>query len=77
MEFDTDNIQQLAKEKIEIGSKLCADLANLIKVDGVQKVKRRIEQEIKFLRKVGQISMSIVNNIILLLQLFRLPPQDN
>lgn len=51
MEHDP-NLVNLIKEKIQFGQDLLDPLAKYKEVDGIQKLGRKINQELNFLRKV-------------------------
>lgn len=50
--MELDKLVEAAEEKISLGKALIEDLTDLSKIDGVNKVERKIRQEIKFLEKV-------------------------
>lgn len=51
-EYTLEELTNLTDEKIELGEKLIKDLSNLEKIDGVPKLQRKINQELKFFKKV-------------------------
>lgn len=50
--MDTQELLNLFVEKIDWGSQMIEKLKPLEKVDGVDKLIRKIQQEVKFLKKV-------------------------
>lgn len=50
--MELEKLIESAEEKINLGTALISDLKDLSNVDGVNKVERKIKQEIKFLEKV-------------------------
>lgn len=50
--MELEQLIESAEEKINLGMNLISDLKLLSNVDGVNKVERKIKQEIKFLEKV-------------------------
>lgn len=55
-EIDLPKILSLGTEKVKLGRQLVNRLAQLSNVDGVSKVQRKINQEIKFLTGVSCLS---------------------
>lgn len=51
-EYSLEELINLTDEKIELGEKLIKDLSSLEKIDGVPKLQRKINQELKFFKKV-------------------------
>lgn len=56
-EYSIEELINLTDEKIELGEKLIKDLSSLEKIDGVPKLQRKINQELKFFKKVSQKSL--------------------
>lgn len=52
-EYSLEELINLTDEKIELGEKLIKDLSSLEKIDGVPKLQRKINQELKFFKKVN------------------------
>lgn len=50
--MEEDTLVKLAEDKIELGKGLIEKLQEFQQIDGVPKVQRKIQQEIKFLEKV-------------------------
>lgn len=50
--MELENLIKSAEEKINLGKDLISSLQELMHVNGVNKVERKIKQEIKFLEKV-------------------------
>lgn len=48
------NLTDLAIEKITFGEELIKSLCLFNEIDGIQKLQRKIKQELKFLKKVKQ-----------------------
>lgn len=46
------NLKTLAEEKINYGESLIVNLSQFNRIEGVQKLHRKIKQELNFLRKV-------------------------
>lgn len=55
--MELEKLIESAEEKINLGTALISDLKDLSNVDGVNKVERKIKQEIKFLEKVKKVSI--------------------
>jgi uncharacterized protein involved in cysteine biosynthesis len=51
-EPDMDELTKLVDEKIEMGKVLIKRLAELQEIDGVKKIQRNMQSELKFLKKV-------------------------
>lgn len=51
-ELDNETLILLAEEKIFLGKELIESLEGFKNIPGVQKIQRKINQEIKFLQKV-------------------------
>lgn len=54
-EYSLEELINLTDEKIDLGEKLIKDLSSLEKIDGVSKLQRKINQELKFFKKVSQL----------------------
>lgn len=52
-EIDLQELLAMAQAKIGLGKKLVSDLHQIVHVDGVKKVQRKINQEINFLSQVS------------------------
>lgn len=51
-------LKSLVEEKLKWGDKLLEDLSEYKNLEGIQKLEKKIKQELKFLRKV-RLSISI------------------
>lgn len=61
------NLRELVAEKIEFGENLLKSLTTFEQLDGIQKLRRKIRQEVNFLRKVRiSTSFSIRNDFSIL-----------
>lgn len=52
---NTTNLKGLAVEKIEFGENLIKSLLEFGDIEGIQKLVRKIKQELTFLKKVSEI----------------------
>lgn len=52
MENEQEPLNNLISEKINYGEKLLIDTEGYENIDGIQKLRRKINQELKFLKKV-------------------------
>ncbi|XP_063705012.1 UPF0415 protein C7orf25 homolog [Culicoides brevitarsis] len=62
--MELEKLVEAAEEKISLGKSLIEELKDLAKVDGVNKVERKIRQEIKFLEKVKNNGKIQISNIM-------------
>lgn len=52
-EIPFEDLVDRAKEKIELGYELISQLEEFRQINGVDKIQRKISQEVKFLQKVN------------------------
>lgn len=62
-EYSLEELINLTDEKIDLGEKLIKDLSSLEKIDGVPKLQRKINQELKFFKKVNQLFLKNLKNL--------------
>jgi uncharacterized protein involved in cysteine biosynthesis len=73
-ELDMDELTKLVDEKIEMGKVLIKRLAELQEIDGVKKIQRNMQSELKFLEKVlKNLFCSQICNLLLSINPFLTP----
>ncbi|XP_053698255.1 UPF0415 protein C7orf25 homolog [Sabethes cyaneus] len=63
-DYTLEELTDLAQEKIVLGEQLLKDLEKLESVDGVRKISKKINQELKFLNKVRNNKTVTINHIL-------------
>ena len=62
---ENENIYELAEQKIQFGENLRRYIEKNKDIDGLQKLSRKINQELKFLRKVQYLQQIIFLSVLI------------